>query len=168
MLTCPHCYSDVIPRSDHSCPACLEDTRAKPSVKRELTIYEHEPLPAICHECAVETERYATVRVDNGERPDRRELATIFVFIAAALMSLVFAGIMLLIRRRERSEVRRMLEVRVRLPQCEACAERSGSPKPRHIDFEGNKITFIVHKKFRSRVLKARQERLGGSLPDWR
>jgi len=154
MARCPHCYVDVIPRSDGRCPACREDTAriAGTDVNmREFVVRQDEPLPDVCYKCSASTQRRIRVKAEKYDENDHAPTGT-----AAILLKLVgvLAGVLVIFGR-----TKRPLVVDLRLPQCGDCAERHGSPEPRHVDFSTHAMTLVVHKTFRAKVQRAREER---------
>lgn len=154
MARCPHCYVEVVPRSDGRCPACREDTARIAGTdvdKREFVVRQDEPLPDLCHNCGVPTKRRIEVKVEKYDENDHAPTGT-----AAVLLKLfgALAGLHVFFGR-----TKRPLVVDLRLPQCGDCAARHGSPEPRHVDFSMHAMTLVVHKAFRARVRREREER---------
>ena len=129
---CPHCHTRVLPKEDNLCPACgknvLDTIQADLSV-RSLTVKGAVTLPYCCT-CCTPTDRIVTVR----EKFPENELAK---FIEALIDY----------RSPHFSPTERRRTVIVKLPQCKECGKK-GKPKPTHVDFEHDEMTFLVHYKF--------------------
>ena len=157
MITCPHCYVDVLPRSDQTCPACGKSTRRVEGAdrsKRELSIYQDEPLPAACYLCTRETHTSDLVQTEkydeNDPAPTRN--TSILLKILAGLMGFhLFFG-----------RTKHPMVVAIKIPVCDACRS-AGVPEPRHVDFHRHMMTFVVHKSFRAQVLRMRDARASES-----
>jgi hypothetical protein len=130
IIECPHCHVKVLPMQNNICPSCrrdISDTRDTDPDQVSLTILESEDLPSFCYSCNLFTER--TVRI-SGDGDSRLSLFP-------------------------RNEVDTS-NVIIFLPQCESCSDK-GMPEPLDVDYEYQKMTFVVHKGFRDRVFEFRE-----------
>ena len=133
IIECPHCHVKVLPTANNVCPACrrnIADPQDADPEHVSLTIHESEELPSFCYLCNQYTERTLRISGDEGTRP-------------TSLFS--------------RNEVDTS-NVIIHLPQCEGCGELN-DPEPLHVDYEYQKMTFVVHKGFRERVFALRESR---------
>jgi hypothetical protein len=131
IIECPHCHVKVLPMANNICPACrndISDTSDTDPDQVSLTIHESEKLPSFCYSCNLYTERI--VRVSGDKESDLQSLLP-------------------------RKEVDTS-NVIIFLPQCDKCSEE-GAPEPLDVDYEYQKMTFVVHKGFRERVFQLRQ-----------
>ena len=133
IIECPHCYTKVIPLANNICPACRNDMSDLEGVdpnQVSLSIHESEELPSFCYSCNMYTERY--IRVSGDKESD--------------LEVLLFG----------RSSPEATSNVIINLPQCEQCSEID-EPKPVDVDYDHQKMTFVVHREFRERVFQLRK-----------
>ena len=144
-VECPHCYTSVLPLENNICPACrkdMSDTRSTDPRLASLLVHESSSLPPYCFSCNSPTKRYAMIKEEvtiGGDSPMAK-----FIVVLIAIISLRLWITRWNIEGKKSTVV-------VHIPQCEQCA-RSGKPKPDHVDFEEQSMTFIVHKGFRDRV----------------
>jgi len=133
IVECPHCHTRVVPKANNICPACrnnmLELQGVNPN-QVSLSIHESEELPSFCYSCNTYTERY--VRVSADKESD--------------LEVLLFG----------RSLPEATSNVIINLPQCEQCGEMD-EPEPVDVDYDHQKMTFVVHRGFRERVFQLRK-----------
>lgn len=133
IIECPHCHVKVLPNANNICPACRKnvlDTQDVDPNQVSLTIHESEDLPSFCYSCNLYTDRTVKISGD-GE---------------SALPSLF-----------PQPEVDTS-NVIIYLPQCDRCAE-AGEPEPINVDYEYQKMTFVVHNGFRERVFQLRKSK---------
>jgi hypothetical protein len=131
IIECPHCHVKVLPMANNICPACREDISDNRDTNPDqvsLTIHESEDLPSFCYSCNLYTDRTIKVSGDGDSA-----LASFF----------------------SKNEVDTS-NVIIYLPQCDRCAE-AGEPEPLDVDYEYQKMTFVVHKGFRDRVFQLRE-----------
>jgi len=144
-VECPHCYNQVLPLANNICPACrkdMSDTRGVNSNLASLVVHEENSLPPYCYSCNSPTKRHVkiTEKVDiGGDTPLAKFLLVIMAIVTLRLWIVGW-----------QTEGKRSIVV-ISIPQCEQCAQ-SGKPKPNHVDFQEQSMTFIVHKGFRDRV----------------
>ena len=131
VIECPHCHVKVLPTANDICPACrkdISDTQGVDPNQVSLTLHESEELPSFCYSCNLYTER--TVRISgDGETG----LPSLFPKPEVDTSNVI-----------------------IYLPQCEVCGERN-DPEPLDVDYEYQKMTFVVHKGFRERVFQVRE-----------
>jgi hypothetical protein len=133
IVECPHCHTRVLPKANNICPACRNDMSDLEGVdpnQVSLSIHESEELPSFCYSCNMYTERY--VRVSGDKESD--------------LEALLFG-------RRAPEDTSNVI---MNLPQCEQCGEID-EPEPVDVDYEHQKMTFVVHRGFRERVFQLRE-----------
>jgi hypothetical protein len=159
MVACPHCHVEVLPLADSRCPACrkdVRDLRGTDRTKREISLRQDEPLPASCHECAVATDRRSIVKSEKYDENDPALTAGSSVALRVlGVVAGLLTGTFLFVRGR----TKQAMVVEIRIPHCADCAGHHGKPEPRHVDFLENTMTFVVHKKFRSALYRAREAR---------
>jgi hypothetical protein len=140
---CPHCFTNVVPKADGACPACLRDmhdTCGTDSSRSSVRLSQGEELPGICYECGQVTDRFCAVTCSSCKDHDQPSgiVQALIVFLISWPLALYF-----LLRGISNASV-----VQVRLPQCGDCAAR-GKPEPRYVDFGNVTMTFIVHKNLK-------------------
>jgi len=150
-IECPHCHTRVLPLANNICPACrkdISDTRGVDPNLASMVVHQLANLPPSCYSCNSPTERYVkiteTVQM-GGDSP-----LTKFFLMVVAVITLRPWVLRSLTEGKKSS-------VTIHVPQCERCAQ-SGKPKPNHIDFEEQSMTFIVHKGFRDRVYRTQEK----------
>jgi len=134
VVECPHCHVRVLPLPNHICPSCRNDMTNLEGVdpnQVSLAIHEAEELPSFCYSCNRYTERL--IRVSADQESD----------LETALFG------------RSRSE--NTTNVIIYLPECEDCSNIN-EPVKTDVDYDHQTITLLVHKGFRDRVLKRRNE----------
>lgn len=133
IVECPHCHTRVVPKANNICPACrnnMLDLQGVNPNQVSLSIHESEELPSFCYSCNTFTERY--IRVSGDKESD--------------LEVLLFG----------QSSPEATSNVIINLPQCEQCGEMDDS-KPVEVDYEHQKMTFVVHQGFKERVFQLRE-----------
>ena len=136
VIECPHCHVNVLPTVNNICPACrrdISDPRDTNPNQVALVIHESEDLPSYCYLCDRYTKR--TVRVSGDEGIQEPSL----------------------LPTQDRVDTS---DVIIYLPQCDSCADLE-DPEPIEVDYEYQKMTFVVHKGFHERVLRFRDEHSG-------
>ena len=145
-VECPHCHTSVLPLENNICPACrkdMSDTRGVDTRLASLLVRESTKLPPYCYSCNSPTKHYVLIKEKvtiGGDTPLEK-----FLIVLVGIITLRIWRIKGWKNEGETSSVV------VSIPQCEQCA-RLGKPKPDHVDFEEQSMTFIVHKGFRDRV----------------
>ena len=144
VVECPHCHKDVWPKSDRSCPACGKDTsdeaNGTPDLMR-LEVSRGTVFPDVCCTCGEPTTRIekVTESVKRGDRDDR-----VWMILVLGLMA-VFAWLLTKIwgygSRFEST-------VTAEMPRCAACSKSSGPLVAESVDFDTNRMVFLVHKSF--------------------
>ena len=132
-LECPHCHTRVLPKANNICPACgddISDLEGADSNQVSLSIHESEELPSFCYSCNAYTERY--VRLSGDKESD--------------LEAFIFG-------QRDPKDTSNVI---INLPQCEQCSELD-EPEPVEVDYEHQKMTFVVHRGFKERVFQLRE-----------
>lgn len=131
VIECPHCHVKILPTANNICPACrraIADAEDTDPDQASLTIHESEELPSFCYSCNQFTERTVKISGDTDSG-----LASLF----------------------SKNEVDTS-NVVIYLPQCDGCSD-NGAPEPLDVDYEYQKMIFVVHKGFRERVFQFRQ-----------
>jgi hypothetical protein len=142
MIECPHCHSTVWPRTDGTCPSCQQDTRdtrGADLTKAVMTITAGQATPWICHSCGSSTDRYVKVHRTSAKGTDDEGAAT-SKFLGIAL-GLLVGHLFFWNRSRDR--------LVVAIPQCPTCAAQHGPPAPRYVDFDRQRMTFVVDRAFK-------------------
>jgi hypothetical protein len=143
LVECPHCHARVLPMANNNCPACkkiISDSQGVDLNKVAIIVRESEKLPPYCYSCNSYTDRY--VRIEGEEEP-------LWSKIILAIGAFLFLRPSWL--RRSGQIAENTVNVFIFLPQCEQCAE-IGKPKPIHVDFENQQMTFLGSIQFRDRV----------------
>ena len=146
LVDCPHCFTAVVPKSDGTCPACQGDARA-PGLdpdKISLRIVQGAVLPSVCCDCGKFTDRFVDV---SRSRSDDREQGSTFVGNLFGLFASWPLSLFMLLRGIDQTRV-----VQTQLPQCAVCAG-DGAPRPRYVDFNEVRMTFVVHRKLKDAVI---------------
>ena len=138
MLTeCPHCFTDVLVKSDGTCPACLGNANDRPEADANMTKATlsdgSEKLPPLCISCGEATRR--AVRFSRSAPNPRFSYSGLSVFGLVRLL--------------DRLSGKMEQQIILRLPQCKACASDGVRIRTHHLDFENGMVTLIVHKRFR-------------------
>jgi hypothetical protein len=105
-----------------------------------MTITAGQATPWLCHSCGCPTDRYVKVHRTSAPRGDDDEGATAPTFVAIALGFLLGT---LFHWRRSRDHLV------VAVPQCPTCAAEHGPPVPRYVDFDRQRMTFVVDRTFK-------------------
>jgi len=149
IVRCPHCFIDVLPKPDGSCPACKANTRYVDPAKRDLVAAEFvdgERLPKLCYLCGQPSASAIECGLRNEPRgPD-----------GAGVMARVLGAIggSLLVSRRE--EFHKEFALSVELPVCSR-HEGLEPPKPLYADRNAYRLTFAVHQHLDESRLKPRR-----------
>ena len=133
IVECPHCHTWVLPKADNTCPACQSDLSDREGVDPNLVVlmvHESEELPSFCYSCNTYTERFVRVSGDRNS------------FLKDAILGQV--------------DPEDTSNVIIHLPQCEDCGN-GGNPEPEDVDYERQTMSFVVHKRFKERVIQARE-----------
>jgi hypothetical protein len=136
VVTCPHCYTRVLPSAAGSCPACGKEARqadGKAPTRVRMAVGERTVLSRCCCQCCAPTDRRVTVR--RSTRPGESPLLEFVTLVLAPLLFLIT---------RSPSERR---TIKVKMPQCPRCAT-GGELAPVHVDFERFEMTFLVNERF--------------------
>lgn len=157
LVTCPHCYTRVLPKADGSCPACQKDTReisGADLTRASIRIEQGQELPGFCCDCGQATNRYSSVYCVSRARDNPSGLAQIMIALVSWPMALYF-----FLR-----GIQNAGRLRIKLPQCERCATR-GTPLPQHVDFENARATFVVNVKLCEASNESRDETAQSANP---
>jgi hypothetical protein len=137
-VECPHCYTNILPHADNTCPACQGDLSSLVGVnpnKVSFLIHESEELPSYCYSCNQYTEQ--EVRVSGDQESILSRFLTGDVSPEETSNVVIF------------------------LPQCKLCAEIE-DPEPVEVDYENQTMTFAVHTGFRDRIIHFREQNENG------
>ena len=145
---CPHCFMRVVATANGECPACrrdMGDTSGSDATKTSLSVALGAVLPPFCCDCANMTDRYVKVRAkiagDNGSG-----WATFFSVMISVITGVFVAGDDDNPRRRSSDTLV------IRVPQCKLCASQ-GHPRPIRVNSEELRMTLVVDKKFKEKVV---------------
>lgn len=137
ILRCPHCFIDVVPAKDGTCPSCRKDTRFADPAKARLVPAEFvdgERLPNICFACG----RGSVAHVESGVRQAPEvDGAGIFARILG-----VFGGALAV--RVDAESSKKAFAVSVELPVCDEHRD-TAPPAPLWFDAKTHRLTFPVH-----------------------
>jgi len=117
----------------------MSDTTGADTSKTLLVIYEGTKLPHQCFACGNSTERF--VRMKEGKDAQGDLLKTISYILALVTFRVFYIAAM-------ENNNEKSASITIKIPQCESCAKINGAPKPSHIDFATQGMTFIVDKSF--------------------
>jgi hypothetical protein len=140
IIQCPHCFTQVIPKSDGTCPACQRNTRDREGIddtRRSIRISQGDVLPPICCDCGEAASVYTPVSRTLANA--QGQPSGVWQILMALFLSWPMA-VYFFLRGISQASV-----VQVRLPQCARCRERA-KPSPRYVDFPNARMTFVVHK----------------------
>jgi hypothetical protein len=144
VIECPRGYTRVIPSEQSACPACGKNVRECADANPNLTrtkIQMGDRLPPHCHSCDSPTDRTVCVKRTVVRGQGDPWIVRLFIFFVSPLLAILFT----------RSNRFRQ-SVKIRLPQCAACASQAAAPQPTYVNFEEGVLTFIVHRNFSERV----------------
>ena len=105
-----------------------------------MQIRVEDRLPPNCYLCDSPTTHTVRIRRTVVRGTGAPAVVRLFLYMIPSLLTLLFAN-----------STRFRHSVKVRLPQCTACASRRRA-EPAYVDFEQARFTFVVHKAFRDRV----------------
>jgi hypothetical protein len=148
LVECPHCYTKVLPTADNICPACRKDINSLRNINPNLTSIsfgERIILPSCCYSCGLDTQRLVTIRekVEIGGASSFEKLVLFWVNLRYKIYGWS-----------TESGEGKKYDLSVKIPQCETCAKQNGKPVPNHVDFENRVVTFIVHKRFKVKLIQ--------------
>jgi hypothetical protein len=103
-----------------------------------MTITARQAMPWACHSCGATTDRYVEVHRSRSAKEDEGAASSKFLSVALGLL----AGTLFYWNR---GRERLMVEV----PQCHSCAAQHGPPTPRYVDFDRQRMTFVVDRAFK-------------------
>jgi hypothetical protein len=139
IISCPHCFIDVSPAKDGTCPACRQDTTVIDPAKKDLVPAEFvdgERLPSLCFVCGGPSSGH----LECGLRaPPRRPTG---VGIWARLLG-VFGGAVAVPHGATMPE--KKFELSVELPVCSDHASLAPMA-PLYVDRKKARLLFPVHK----------------------
>ena len=149
MLTeCPHCFSDVLVKSDGSCPACLADVLNAFAIGANLGKISLRDgttqLPTICAICGHETSRTISFvrRAPNGNFSSNP-------MTGGGVVGVVLTWVL------DRISGKSQYEIAIRVPLCQQCSASKRELRVKHLDFENGIATLVVHKQFKEALSSA-------------
>jgi len=149
IIECPHCYTRVAARSDDSCPACQQNTIETSGADRSKTqtsVPVQSALPPVCCQCGVSTHRYVEVSATvAGNAPSPLARFVTFLLMVSIVGFFLF-------EKESRGFQRRRDRLRVRMPQCDVCAQ-NGPPVLEYVDSENYRMTFVVDRAFKDAIV---------------
>jgi hypothetical protein len=156
VVECPHCYTRVVPSPDGVCPACTKNVRELGAGNPDLTrmqISAQDRLPPNCYLCDSPTTDTVRIRRTVVKGSGAPTVVRLFLAVVTPLWAVAFAN-----------STRFRHSVKIRVPQCAACASRTRA-EPAYVDFEQAKFTFVVHKAFRDRVQRMNERPQAKAAP---
>ncbi|MDP4178900.1 MAG: hypothetical protein Q8900_11235 [Bacillota bacterium] len=147
MVECPHCYLSVLPNSDNTCPSCgknINDVTGTDLSNKIVEIKIGEELPFICCKCGQRADENVIVKETMSSSKFPVFLRIIFLF---------FRPLYLLVQDNNSKNIK----LQLKMPICKMCKEVH-EIKPSYVDFQNNKISFIVNSNFREELYKKRRK----------
>jgi len=139
---CPHCFTDVLMKSDGTCPACLRDASNVSDQDLYMTKaslrHGTESPPNICAICGDATQRMGQFR----------RVAPQFTPSGLSIFGIA--------RFLDRLSGKTAQEISLKVPECEACVSDGKRLRVHHLDFENAVATFIVHNRFKDALKSTR------------
>ena len=153
MLTeCPHCYSDVLVKSDGSCPACQRKVEDLAGTTPELTKVSLQhgatSLPQVCIVCGEVSSLTVSFR---RQAPNANYATDPNTGVASGAGGFLLAKILDFISGKSH------LEIAMQLPRCASCSSQHREVRVQQLDFENARATLIVHRNFRHTFEQARR-----------
>ncbi len=148
IIECPHCFTRVYPKSDDTCPACMENVTDTAGANLDLTAARfsvHEPLPELCIVCGESTARTYKYSV---EIPGRNESSFL------GILSVLFLGRLFGRRVKKAAET-----LSLGLPLCKNCEPHKKGIEAHYIDKDTETMTFVVHKAFKEKLEMSRDRK---------
>ncbi len=153
IVECPHCYTNVLPSREGQCPACRNNVHDAPKAdpsKTSLTVRHGAELPSFCCGCGCPTDRYVKVLRKISHKKAQQD-TSLGLFL---VLGLLFGWIFWLIAWMRGDFRTRVGDVVVaRMPQCKLCGA-NGAPDPIRVNAEELRMTFVVHRQFKEKVLE--------------
>jgi hypothetical protein len=145
MLTeCPHCFTDVLVKRDGTCPACLRDvgdlTGVKTDVAKVTIRNRGKALPGVCVVCGEAASEILNFcrKVKNPHYHSRVSMGGLIGVLITWLFDWAAGNT--------------HRELTAQLARCRSCGTRKAEPVEKHLDFEDQAITLLVHAKFRRAI----------------
>jgi hypothetical protein len=140
IIECPQCYTDVLLKSDGTCPACrapVDSGADAPTVLTKVSLGQRTALPGICVTCGRETASTVSFKrwVRNPRYFLRPAMRNVLALVLTPLLDYLLG--------------RTGREIALRIPQCETCVAQKCGLHVLNIDFETAVTTFVVRREFK-------------------
>jgi hypothetical protein len=145
IIECPQCYSNVLLKSDDTCPAChasVGSSANAPPVLTKVSLRQSTLLPGICVTCGRETASTVSFKrwVRNPRYFSKPAMMNVLALVLTPLLDYLLG--------------RTGREIALRIPQCETCVAEKCGLHVLNIDFETAITTLVVRREFKD-ALKA-------------
>lgn len=141
IISCPHCFIEVSPAKDGTCPACKKNTTVIDPEKADLLLAEFvdgERLPQLCFVCG----KPSSGLVECGQRNEQRRLDPVEI---PRLWGVLTAVAALMNALKPPQQEAKKFALSVQLPVCQSHSQRAPI-EPVHVDTRAARLQFPVHK----------------------